>query len=384
MLKRKILITSPSFPPRVDGLSNAVYSLALSLKKYGYEIKVATFGHQRSTSFEKKNSLFVERFNISNLNDFFRSCVGDMSHYLSFLENEDFDFILLNAWQNWATDLYFHIKKTNQTKVILYSHCISTNEFLTKTPFKSMIRYLFWRHYWWKVPSKMKLLDGIIFLDDCIDSSRFDDLKVANKINLKRYFIPNSYSIEAHRKSKIKSKTFLNRDQLICVGSYTWQKGFDFVLKSYARSIAKNKIKIKFFGFNENSYLNDLTLLSKKLGINKKFIEFKVGVEKRKLLDEYEKAKIFLFASHTECQPLSIIEACSTGTPFIAKNSGSISNIPGGIVINNVSEMSKKINYLLEDINFWNYLSLSGKTSGKLKYNIDINTKKIIKVLGEV
>ena len=42
------------------------------------------------------------------------------------------------------------------------------------------------------------------------------------------------------------------------------------------------------------------------------------------------------------------------------------------------------INYLLEDLNFWNHLSVSGKTSGKLKYNIDINTKKLIKVLGEV
>ena len=46
--------------------------------------------------------------------------------------------------------------------------------------------------------------------------------------------------------------------------------------------------------------------------------------------------------------------------------------------------MSKKINYLIEDISAWNNLSVSGKNGGKLKYNIDINTKKFIKVLGEI
>ena len=111
MFKKRILITSPSFPPQVDGLSNAVYSLALNLKKRGYQITVATYGQKRSSSFEKVNDMFVERFKINSSNKFLTKYRGDQLSYINYLENENYDFIILNAWQNWATDLYLRKKK---------------------------------------------------------------------------------------------------------------------------------------------------------------------------------------------------------------------------------------------------------------------------------
>ena len=87
MSKDRILITSPTFPPQVDGLSNSVYSLALSLKKNGFKITVATYGERRSSSLEKNNNFFIERFNIISSNNIFKPFLGDRLSYLSYLEN---------------------------------------------------------------------------------------------------------------------------------------------------------------------------------------------------------------------------------------------------------------------------------------------------------
>ena len=74
-------------------------------------------------------------------------------------------------------------------------------------------------------------------------------------MKVKKFFIPNSFSALANFKLKKQPKKFLKRSQIIAVGAYNWQKGFDFVLKAYSTSKAKNKVIIKFFGFEETRYI---------------------------------------------------------------------------------------------------------------------------------
>ena len=267
---------------------------------------------------------------------------------------------------------------------MLYSHCVSTNEIYFKRFFSSLIRYISWRLYWWTLFKKINKLDGIIFLDNCKSSSRFDDLKKVVNMKVEKFFVSNSYSSEVNIESNMKYNPFSKRNQIIAVGDYSWQKGFDFVLKSYSMSKAKNKIIIKFFGFKKTNYIKHLENLIEKFDIDKKFVKFCIGFKEKDLLDEYAISKLLLFGSHSECQPISLINSCATGTPFISRNSGSIENIPGGKIVSTEEEMSLQIDELLGDKAKWEKISSYGKKEGAIKYDSKKNIKKIIKILNQI
>jgi glycosyltransferase involved in cell wall biosynthesis len=377
----KVLLTTPTFPPENSGLGNAVYTQAQGLKSHGIEVVVATYGAQRSQLVEPDKGFKVERFNICGSGSVRHPVRGDRQGYNDFLLSSDFDVIVLHMWQNWATDEVLRYAKNIKGKKILFSHCISTNSFFKSQPITSALRYLFWRPYWWSLPRKLEKLDGIIFLADKGQDSRFDDLRIAEKNKIKKLIIPNSLSDEARHILDTKVETLNKRDQLIAVGSYEWQKGFDDVLRAYAGSTAKNKIPLKLFGQRRTSFTVKLEVLSKKLGIDSKFLTFVEGVSKGELLAEYLKSKLFLSGSLTECQPLVLLDANATGTPFVARGTGCIESMPGGLSFRTLSEAIAKIDELLVDGTKWNSLSAEGRTAAKEIYHPDRNIELLIKAL---
>jgi glycosyltransferase involved in cell wall biosynthesis len=377
----KVLLTTPTFPPFNSGLGNAVYHQARALRSKDVEVVVATSGTGRSHRIDDPSGIKIEEFNLAGSDFLLNPIRGDREGYKKFLVESDFDVIVLHAWQNWATDLALSNIQQIKGKKYLFSHCISTNLIFKHQPVRSWIRYLAWRPYRWGLSNKLKNLDGVIFLADNGQDSRFDDLRIAEKNKIKKLIIPNSLSDEARHILDTKVETLNKRDQLIAVGSYEWQKGFDDVLRAYAGSTAKNKIPLKLFGQRRTSFTLKLEVLSKKLGVDSKFLTFVEGVSKGELLAEYLKSKLFLSGSLTECQPLVLLDANATGTPFVARGTGCIESMPGGLSFRTLSEAIAKIDELLVDGTKWNSLSAEGRTAAKEIYHPDRNIELLIKAL---
>ncbi len=306
---------------------------------------------------------------------------GDIKAYHNLLTKPEWDIIIFNAWQNWCTDLGLRVFKQIKGKKYLYSHCISTNLFFKHRPIKSLIRYILLRPYWWSIKTKIQSFDGLIFLCKDGDDNRFDDLKIAKKSNASIFYIPNSISKNNSKLLKTPINSIKNRNQIISVGSYEWQKGFEFVIKSYAKSKIKNIIKLKIFGYKFNEYTKKLILLAKKLNINDEYIEFIENVSGSHLLKEYKKSYMFIFGSYTECQPLVLIDSNLTGTPFISKKSGAISSMMGGVTVSNTKEMAIYIDKIWVDKSYWKQLSLLGRKNALNKYHPDIIKSKLLNLL---
>ena len=69
--------------------------------------------------------------------------------------------------------------------------------------------------------------------------------------------------------------------------------------------------------------------------------EVKVTNKLREEVYEYtKKAKIYLLGSKREMFPISIIEAMASGVPFISTDVGCVKYLPGGVVVNNIEEMT--------------------------------------------
>ena len=365
----RILLTSPTYPPFNSGLGNSVAQQAAFLESFGHEVVVATNGEKRSTSHE--NGIRIERFSVRGADSWLQPIRGEVGAYVDFLRQNNWDVLLFNAWQNWATDLGLRHMDEIPGRKFVYSHCLSTNVFFLKQPVRSILRYLAWRPYHWRLPGLMKRLDGIFFLAESGSDSRFDDLRLAQRCGVSIRIVPNSLSLAAEVSLSKPINPLSARDRVIAVGSYNWQKGFDFVLRAYANSKARNLFPLHIYGQEHSSFTNVLRSLAIELGLSTDSVVFHEGVSGQALIAEYERARLILSGSHTECQPLVLLDAHATGTPFVARATGCISNMIGGIGVGTWQEMAINIDNLVNSESKWHYLSEAGRQAAINVYHSD-------------
>lgn len=365
----RILLTSPTFPPFNSGLGNAAAQQAASLLKTGHDVVVATGGETRCS--RRDRGIRIEEFVLTGADSVLQPIKGDSEGYIDFLRSTPWDVVLLNAWQNWATDLALQNIQIISGRKFVYSHCISTNIFFPHRPLRSLIRYLAWRPYWWRLPSHMKRLDGLIFLASGGSDSRFDDLELARKYGVPFHVVPNSLSPVAAMMLERPPQPFDVRDRIIAVGSYQWQKGFDFVLQAYAASRARHQFPLHLYGQKHSSYSATLMSLVARLGLPEGSVVFHEGVSGEALLSIYRQARLLLSGSHTECQPLVLLDANATGTPFIARTTGCVACMAGGIGVRSPQEMAFNIDAVAYGSEAWQVLAEAGRRAARDIYHPD-------------
>ena len=384
MEKLKILITTPSFPPLNSGLGNAVYRQVTMLSSFGFNVVIATGGEARLTRVERELGVCIEEFNVSGSDSLINPLKGNIESYKDFLMRSDFDLILMNAWQTWSTDICLrHIGDISGKKVI-YSHCISTNVFFVDQPAKSLARYLLWRPYFLKVRANLKKLDALICLASEGEDSRFDDVEIAKNVGLPIHIVPNVLSEDALKYIDLPPESIEYRNQIISVGSYDWNKGHDFVLRAYALSSAKNLIPLKIYGQKFTSFTEKLRMQALKLGIKNQFLEFHEGISGSDLLHEYRKSIAFLYGSRTECQPLVILDAMASGTPFVSRGTGCICTLRGGYSVDSEFRAAKCLDKVIECKEEWYTLSVDGVEAAKANYQTEIVGQKLVTVIHNI
>ena len=222
----------------------------------------------------------------------------------------------------------------------------------------------------------MRKLDGMIFVSEGGCDSRFDDLRLAQRLNQPFSIVPNPLSIEAAE--RLDAEVIGDRHQLMAVGSYDWFKGHDFVLRCYAKSTAKNRIKLKIFGQRFTAYTKRLRLLAKRLGLKDEFVEFHENTPSSVLLDEYSRSLMLLSGSHTECQPLVLLDAMANGTPFVARARGCIPFLAGGVAVGSEAEAIQVIDRLLKSGSELTSLGLEGIVAAKENHHPDAFGEKLL------
>jgi 1,2-diacylglycerol 3-alpha-glucosyltransferase len=377
----RVLLTTPTFPPFNSGLGNAVAMQAAGLHREGHEVVVATGGPERSS--REVDSFRVETFAVTGADSWLQPLRGEIASYVDFLRHHDSHVVVLNAWQNWATDLALrHIDEIPGRKLV-YSHCVSTNVFYPHQPLRSILRYLAWRPYWWRLPNCMKRLDGILFLAAEGSDSRFDDLRIARQHGVPLRIVPNTLSPAATANLERAPLPLDARDRLIAVGSYHWQKGFDFVLRAYAASQARQRLALHLYGQEHTAYSMTLRALAHQLGLQENSVVFHEGVSGEALQAAYDKAFLVLSGSHTECQPLALLDASAAGTPFIARATGCIATMQGGIGVTSWKEMAHKMDTLIAESSAWQSMANAARQAAQETFHPAHTVKLLLTALSE-
>ena len=94
------------------------------------------------------------------------------------------------------------------------------------------------------------------------------------------------------------------------------------------------------------------------------------------ITNAYHSADLFLSSSHTETQPIVLLDAMGAGLPFISSNVGCVDAFKGGLISNNVDHMAEQIILLMNDNNKRKQLGTCGTREANEIYNWAIIIKK--------
>lgn len=225
-----------------------------------------------------------------------------------------------------------------------------------------------WRPYRWRLSKALRSLDGLIVLADHGCDSRFGDLALARKIGIKVEVVPNSVSAGAAKRAASAPVAKEKRGYVVAVGAYEWQKGHEFALKAYARSSAKNVIPLRLYGQRFTSFTDALKDLARRLGVDPHCFSVHEGFSGDELLTQMSGAVALVSGSYTECQPLVLLDAMSTGTPFVARATGCIPWLAGGVGVETLSEASQALDKLLSSDSCWQAVSDAGRAAVRARH----------------
>jgi len=136
------------------------------------------------------------------------------------------------------------------------------------------------------------------------------DLQRYLKINKNSFYVPNPLPLNFGKKSDLKNK------QVIAVGRFVPEKGYDYMLNAWALVTRKHPDwKLKIFG---EGYLKEAIqkIIDKENLRDSVFLE---GLSDN-ITEEYTKSSIFLMSSKNEGWSMAMLEAMACGLPVVSFN----------------------------------------------------------------
>ena len=361
----RVLLCCEHYPPSVGGVQEVMRQIAERLASMGLQVTVATSTHSARAVDTFHNGVRVMSFPISG--NLIKGMTGPLAEYQSFLENGDFDAILIKAAQQWTFDAAVDVLPRLSARK-LFIPCGFSG--LNKSRYKS---------YYQDMTAWLKLFDGLIFY-----ASEYQDIAFARQHGLTHiHCLPNGVDereFTDKNDHNIRSKLGIpaNHNLLLTVGSQIAAKGHWEVLRAFSKaklprpatlvingnvpgtgksSLLKRTIKHALTGrwpLNWEARWRGL------LGPNKRVLI--TDLPRPDLVNLYKSADLFILASHVEYSPLVLFEAAAAGTAFISSSAGNsreISNWTGaGRIIKSksphnaaikISDLANEIELMISD-----------------------------------
>jgi glycosyltransferase involved in cell wall biosynthesis len=357
----KILFTTEHYYPELNGVSLVVKSIAEGLFKRGHDITVATT-KIASRNFESLNGIKIIEFDITgnSVKGIKERKKGEIKRYKDLLINGDYDLICQYAAQTWHTDIAYDLLDYINAKKVLFPCGYSGLALWTKR--------LFYWNYFRKLPFYLRKYDHIIY-----HSANYIDKTFGDKHGIKHYsIIPNGIDPNEMQIHTVKFREFYKIEtkyMLLNVSNHFKLKGHSFVLDAF-KLLNRDDATLVIIG-NKVFGLRGCYKKCAQLASNNQKVLLLESIPREHVISAFHEADIFVFGSKVECFPLVILEAMSTGVPFISTDVGCIKELGGGIVISTSADMAKNINKLLDNIDFRKTLSISGQNECLSNYTWD-------------
>lgn len=262
------------------------------------------------------------------------------------------DLVIIEGWQTAIADGFIDAAFRLNIRALLVSHGSSLHPFsLNPLEYFRSLGWVFYKKF--LLPSRLKKIHLITCVDDVSISSRFYDRDLARRLRLNIKLLPNT-PINF-------SKVFIKRESralvIVLVGYFSRIKN-----QLAAIRLMKNlpsELSLHLIGRKNGYYYVRCKQLVNKLKLENRVKFF--SDSECVLEGEIGGALLVLSTSITEVQPLVILEAMASGTPYVATPVGGIISLHGGILAENHNKQVKAILSMYQDQLLWEKLALEGR-----------------------
>ena len=378
--KIKVLNIISSLNPIYGGTSSSTIDLSLALAKKGFKIDIVTNDPIKS-SYTR-----IKSVKVYNLGQGVGSYNFSLKLFFWLKKNKSrYDkFIFHGIWQ-FNTVIARYLLKNN---FYVFTHGQLDPYFSTEI-LKKLKKQIYWN-----LIEKGNLKNSKAILLTNKNERELQKKTFVNTNGLKKKIAKIGIvrtNLNKNKSKKILAKIFPklnNKKYLLFLGRFHKKKGCEILLKTFKKiTSAKTDIYLMMVGPN-NSYQNNLKILSKNLGLHNKVIWSNTLIKKQKWAI-LKNAEAMVLSSHGENFGMSIAESLSMNVPVITTNKVNIHNIltktKSGFIANN----TEKSFYL----SLKKFLSLNKNDKTKMKLNasrcfqkyfdIENNLHSITKILNE-
>lgn len=351
----RIGLFTDTYPPFINGVSTSINMLENALRKKGHKVFIVTvnpedmsyklesngrilripgiptgiYDYRLTTLYPIKAVNIIKEWNLDIIHTHTEFGIGTFARVIG----KQFDIPVVHTYHTMYEDYVHYITKgyfDGASKKIV--------EYLTRFYCDKTINELI-------VPTK----------------KTYDLFKEKYKYDRNVHIIPTGIEIDRFYKEKLniekiqglKDKLNIKKDDLVLlfVGRIASEKSVDFLINNQVEIVKKNK-KCKLLIVGDGPDLETY----KKLVIKNKLEDNVIFTGKVPWTDiplYYSLAAIFVTASHTETQGLTVIEAMAGSIPVVALDDESFRNVVidglTGYLFKNKKEYISKINELLEN-----------------------------------
>lgn len=377
----KILITTDTFFPMINGVVISTDNLYKELKKQGHDVRVLTLSNTKQDRVEG-DIYYLKAIKVKVYPDarVTHLIPGDIEKSLIEWKPDvvhsqtEFSTLIAARYIIKKTGaLHVHTYHTMYEKYVKY---FFNGKLIRPTMVGRLTHLLFYK------------MDGII-----VPTEKMRDLLIRYKIEQPLFVVPTGFNIKkfqkrispAEKRDLVNTYSLEGKKLLIYVGRIGQEKSIEEIIKYYSRMDYKQN-NIKFMIVGGGPYLSTLRNLVDKLNINGNVI-FTGMIDSQEVYKYYQLGHIFVTASTSETQGLTYIEALASGMPVICRRDlcikGLIIDGYNGYTFEDEEEFSRSV---LKFINNEPHRieAIKGAELKAQEYSREIFGKKIISIYEEL
>jgi glycosyltransferase involved in cell wall biosynthesis len=370
----KILITSFTYPPNKDGVSEATRSMAEGYASMGHEVSVAT-SHHPKREIGIINGVKVTSFNLSNSGVWIDPSGDESDRFIQFVKNTNPDILINHCWDAWPAVLSQKIFNDLTCKKIQISHGFSQHIWTPHCkPFfglGQLLKGLLWTVF--KFPGVAKSYDAVVFLSNCRGFGRFLDQTICRWMGHPgMHVIPNNVDVLNTCESM---REFRGRygigsgPMILCVANYCDRKNQKLAVRAFRKADIPRS-SLVFIGSEFNDYSQAVMKSDRVLSTGALcHTIFLQGISRKETMEALAESDIFLLTAKQETQPIVIIEAMAATKPWISTPTGCVSDMEGGIVAKGCDKISEAITDLSKNPQARIQLGRQGRDAVLEKYD---------------
>ena len=361
---KHLLLTTDDYYPRTGGVPAVSRYLCEGLAQKGYKVTVVTIKYDSLPAKESFNGVDIVRFEIHTTRLKFIS--GEITEFKNYIQQANVD-ILINECPEALTSrcLYPILVDLKDVIKILHVHGFGgLFQYPLKINFSGrMLKAFKYRLFYFVYLRKyLSLYDLCLGLSE-VDSSKTTLEKYAQRVKILRNAVDDIFFETSNRENPLlKYAQPTNKRYCLSIANYFPYKNQKGILLEFYKSV-NDDISIIFIGKGSSRYFAELIAYNLELEktYGKKDVFFLSGVAREDIPDILSNATLYLVGSFFEEFSISIIEAMAKGVPFVSTNVGNTRLLPGGVVVESISQMHKSIDLLLNNAELYKECSYRGR-----------------------